>query len=377
MAWSPALEAKYVRKGSGQLTTMNNNEASCEWYYTIGSIRVGVIAGTDETRQFPTLKREAKVQLGISLRSHEQSSARYYRLKAWSEDPPYAISVIVDGPTPESKATAVELVKDLAAHLTRERLARRTAQIVTLYREKRGERARKFLDAWPSVKAAFDHVAPLAPGFPRLARGTEFRGDPGKSPASDDTFVLLGVCPPPAGEQLHIIASFLVPYIETGTAELFIVDAEALTIDCPTFTGHELSKPGDYNELPDGLVFSQGFSLSGAPDPIGLRGAAILRDKDFNVLDVALYEIPRPLELENVQGRYQSIARRTVLPDCAGYAETLEARYFCPVRWSDLLCRGALEASGGKVTFDITADEKIQVRHHELTQPGASCTAPE
>lgn len=380
--WSPELESKYVGPGnSAHLYTRSVDHIACDWSYIADGWSVGLAVGVKTLTPNPFERDKARYLPALDAIAYEEDRNEVFRYVYWHKDPPYALFTYAKPPSAENKQKVASLTRDLIERLTEERLSYPTAQLAVLGVDRTGDLARRVLAEWEYLAPIFAHVAPLAPGYPRLAKGTEFTGDPGKTAEPEEQFLLLGVCLPPDGQNLALLANYLTAYA-FGNAEFIaeerIVDAKSLTIECPSqLQGVDPYTPGDYEQRDDGTIFQHVYSLGPKDDPVLLRGAAILRSKDKQIIDSVLYEIPRPLPLNDVRGRYQQVASRRLRSRCGGYAEDTWVQATCDVEWSDMHCRHKPESTGGSILFRITEDQRIELKTTEVSYPGDDCVTRE
>lgn len=399
-AWSKELQKKHIPPGSDFKLETRGFSVNCGWSTTGGALRLGIAAGLKFPNYGTMDRSKARSQLGISKPVLIDAYDDKTGVQVWSDTPPYHLFIWASElPEPERKRRAIALAKDMVEHLTVERLSKPMAEIVVVDRAKDGKAARRDLEEWPWLRAAFEHVAPLAPGFPRLAKGSEFRGDPGKSPEPDEEFLLLGVCQSGAGQLLANLGMHLWLNSKGDTdqeanpnrrkVEHLVVESDDLTVECPRVMEENQSlSPGAGWKLPGGRLLSLGVTESPDEDSIGLHGAAILW-RDGQVLDLSLFEMERPAELKDVQGRYQAYANRRRAGKCDmthGYStepgnvsmphETW-LRYACPVEWTDLHCRTSPEHQAETIEFRVAEDDRIEFERKEEQFPGRGCVAPE
>lgn len=302
---------------------------------------------------------------------------------AWDRDTPCRALVKRYGPdAADNERRARMLTRDVLAKLTPQSIARPRAELVYTAEDTTGDAARAVLAGWAERKPAVDFVAPLAPGYPRIARSDEFPGL-----AKGKQFLLLGICRSEQGRRLQsLLMAVLPPRADDpkpliSTVHLHNVDGLGLPVACPAALTDEPATEfsgSTWKDLPDGRVHGviAAIDRSVAGGEVFARVASLLFSKDLRVLDIATVEVKRPLD-DYEPGKPGS--HPTLRYDNCGAALHSAASAYgmgCDLYRGDKPCLGQPHRWTHSETFLVRGDE-LKVESSEGTREGSMCRVPE
>lgn len=389
--WDAQLQAKHF---PDRPVMSPPNPRYCGWEvrgaWGAKQLSAGVQCGTGAATLLTSLRSKAALLSGYESPVYLNRYPDGVSASSWTTDPPCYISVGANKiPPAQAEARVLALMQDLLVRVTSAAVSRPMAQLVVAASDKTGELARRALAAYPARKVALDAVAPLAAGFPRVARSDDFPGLP-----KGEQFLLLGVCPSGQGDELAQLAPLIVPNTTPNKLEPpeefavpfpYVVDATGLSANCASgLEGPALSRrqsSGGEWALSNGRTLSIGYWGKKDPAPGGplARVALVLYDANGKTLDVMSFAESAPPELKNVKGPFAPQANRK-LGECEmrpGSPD--EGKFFlwsCDVFWSDTTCPGKPDRVLKTINFEVTDDNHIQrARVSEQLVHGPGCGA--
>jgi hypothetical protein len=373
----PGVDPKHF-EGCGIAVTWNRDAVD---------IGFGISAGRVDGNFASTAKQAASIDPQFRLRSDTHAYRNKVRVQIWSDEPPFFLSTHVQGFTAEErKRRARALAQDVLVRLKEPAFKKPMAEIVVVYPNFPRE-ARQVLEQWDRLKLAYDATAPLAPGFPKLMKTEDFVWDAGRSPGAGKDLLVLAICPSGAGQHLQRMVEWALPF-EPDPAQsnmtTFVAQAEGLKVMCPAtaLSANPLQDLSSRWRQPDGSVLGvmSTRDLAVAPGQAASYGAAVLFDSGGVLRDYAPFEMRKPEELNNVQGRFGHLGQRRRLGKCIGDIGIRETdrttRVVCESLWSDYRCQ-VPEHVGTLLRFDVTAEQRIAVQTLPQEYPGRYCQGPE
>lgn len=387
--WDAQLQSKHF---PDRPLMSPRNPRSCGWEvrgaWGAKQLSAGVQCGASTATLLTSLRNKATLLSSYSSPVYLHRYPDGVSASSWTADPPCYISVGANKiPPAQGEGRVLALMQDLLLRITPSALAKPMAQLVIAASDKTGELARRALAAYPERKVALDAVAPLAAGFPRVARSDDFPGL-----LTGEHFLLLGVCPSGQGDELAQLAQLIVPNTTPNKLEPpeefavpfpYVVSAAGLRFNCASgLEGQALSRrqsSGGEWALSNGRTLSIGYWGKKDPAPGGAlaRVALVLYDANGKTLDTMSFAESAPTELKNVKGPFAARANRKVGECEMRPGSPDEGKFFlwsCDVFWSDTTCQDKPDRILKTINFEVTDDNHIQrARVSEQLAHGPGC----
>jgi hypothetical protein len=390
--WSEELARKHLPAEAAVRTLLDASQCSTivDARWPSGRVQMGVDCGDNTMQHFRIDVRERAVEdadiggrVDINHRASKDELPETVLL-IWDRDTPCLLSLGWAGSdVADNDRRARALAKDVATRLTPQRIARPRAELVYTAQDTSGDAARAALASWAEKKAAFDTIATLAPGYPRVARSDEFPELP-----KGNFFLLFAICRSRQGARLTDLLMQVYPPLPTDPRQdlslvhYFNVDGLGLPLACPSnvTSARSLDASGSLcgKDEPNGnlVTWTALIDDSAAGGQALARVAAFLFSPDRHVLDAKTAVLERPLD-GMVQGQYQPQTIRRY-DKCRGTIGTTSGvAISCDVHVGDHPCLGRPDAWGISYSFSATQDQKLEMNVREGIREGTLCQAAE
>lgn len=312
----------------------------------------------------------------VGERTFLQELSDHVSLQVWLTEPQCHVRVnwASSRGIAANRTIAIALAKDVIAALTPEALKVPRVDLIYTAEDTTGDAARAALERFKDRVSTVQTYAPLAPGYPRVARSEEFAGLP-----AGKQFLLFAICPGGWARTLEgAFGAALPPPYDRAEAYIdfkhYTTDGLGLPRACPE-TGYPdalsiqfapWKVEGD-RLLTAAIVNSYDVTT---PGELRFRAAAFLYAKDGALLDTITVQEPYSAP-QRTRGRYAAEVTKSY-GKCKSLVQSGSVPKFtfgCEVEWEDQEC-SVKPFEGKSYYIKVSDDHRLSLEVIPGTQSG-------